>query len=36
MSRAIEIDLREMAKTRGLTGLDPIPAPLPPEHSIQL
>lgn len=36
MSRAIEIDLREMAKTRGLSGLDPIPAPHPPEHLIQL
>ncbi len=36
MSRAIEIDLREMAKTRGLSGLEPIPAPLPPEHNIQL
>jgi putative membrane protein len=36
MSRAIEIDLREMAETRGLDGLGEIPRPLQAEHSIQV
>ena len=36
MSRAIEIDLREMARTRGLSGLDPVPPPHPVEHLIQV
>jgi putative membrane protein len=36
MSRAIEIDLREMARTRGLAGLEPVPPPHPLEHLIQV